>query len=89
MPRATWTAKDERMLQHVKDACYASGRPRKLCTKIAHATVNKYLAVHGRTKTVGCHCPRGSVPLKRDRMHCYDPHTRRRRSRTCLPGAHR
>jgi hypothetical protein len=89
MPAGVWRAKDERMYEHVKSTCRSSGKKLSTCTRIAAATVNKYRAEMGLTKTVGCHCPRGTRPLKSDKTHCYNPKTRKRPSRVCLPGARR
>ena len=55
MPAGVWRAKDERMYEHVKSTCKASGKKLSTCTRIAAATVNKYRASMGLTKTEGCH----------------------------------
>ena len=89
MPVGVWSAKRERMYEHVKSTCRASGKKLATCKKIAAATVNKFRAVSGESKTVGCHCPRGTRPLVSDKGHCYNPKTRKRPSRVCLPGARR
>jgi hypothetical protein len=51
MPRGVWTAKDERMYEHIKCACFErDDRPLEECKRIAAATVNAYRARQGRTK---------------------------------------
>lgn len=80
MPKGAWTEKDERQYKAVKKSCVKKRgrRAEWLCTKIAAATVNKSRAVRGVTRTIGKHCPRGTVPLKSSKTHCYDRHTRKR-----------
>jgi hypothetical protein len=52
MPKSAWTAKDERMYEHIKCACFERGdRTLEECKRIAAATVNAYRARHGRTKS--------------------------------------
>jgi hypothetical protein len=52
MPRGVWTAKDERMYEHIKCACFErDDRPLEECKRIAAATVNAYRARQGRTKS--------------------------------------
>lgn len=84
MPRGAWSPKDERQYRHVRSSCMKSKGPghASVCTKIAAATVNKLRAVQGRTLTFGRHCPRGAVPLRGSKTHCYDRHTHRRVRRT-------
>jgi hypothetical protein len=51
MPRATWTAKDERQYKAIVKNCT---KTKKVCRRIAAATVNKRRALEGRTKKYGC-----------------------------------
>lgn len=55
MPRAAWSAKDERQYEHIKSSCLQSRgkRAAKTCTRIAAATVNKQRAREGRTLSGG------------------------------------
>lgn len=81
----TWSAKRERQYKHILDSCVKSGKRKpSVCRKVAAATVNKQRAVSGEAKTVGCHCPRLTVPLKHDKDACYDPKRHARVSRQCL-----
>lgn len=50
MPKS-WTAKDERQYEHVKDSERQEGRSPARAKQIAAATVNKHRAAEGRTKT--------------------------------------
>lgn len=52
MPKS-WTAKDERQYEHVKDSERKEGRSPTRAKQIAAATVNKHRAAEGRTKTAG------------------------------------
>ncbi len=49
MPTSTWSAKDERQYQHVKDSSEARGIPSKRAREIAARTVNKHRREEGRT----------------------------------------
>lgn len=84
MPRGSWSAKDERQYKAVKSSCLRKrGRSAGwLCEKIAAATVNKGKADRGETRTTSGHCPRGTVPLKSSKTHCYNRRTHRRVRRT-------
>jgi hypothetical protein len=77
------------MYEHVKKSCMRSKGPghKKVCAKIAAATVNKYRATHGESLTRGCHCPRGSRPLVSDKKRCYDAHSHKRLLRLCPRGS--
>lgn len=80
-----WSAKRGRQYQHIVDSCVKSGKKKpSVCRTVAAATVNKQRADSGESKTVGCHCPRLTVPLKHDKASCYDPKKHKRVSRTCL-----
>jgi len=89
MPRGVWSKKDERQYKAIVRSCewgYALHRRRKpkgKCERIAAAVVNKRRAMEGRTKTVGCHCPKGTRPLKSDKNKCYNARTRKRVRRVC------
>jgi len=82
MPRGVWSPKRERQYEHILESCLER-RSLAVCRKIAAATVNKTRAMQGESATVGCHCPRGTRPLKSDKSRCYNPVTRRRPSRRC------
>lgn len=47
----SWSAKDERQYEHIKDAERNGGRSTKRAKAIAAATVNKQRRSEGRTKT--------------------------------------
>jgi hypothetical protein len=49
MPRS-WSKKDERQYEHVKDSERKQGRSTKRAKQIAAATVNKQRSKEGRTK---------------------------------------
>ena len=49
MPRSSWTAKDERMYEHIRDSCVRRRHSLKACKRIAAATVNKLRKRQGRT----------------------------------------
>jgi hypothetical protein len=49
MPRS-WSAKDERQYEHIKDSEVKEGRSTKRAKQIAAATVNKRRRSEGRTK---------------------------------------
>ncbi len=83
MPQGAWSDKRERQYQHVLDSCVMRGKPLEVCRKIAAATVNKTRAIRGESKTAGCHCPRGTRPLKSDKAYCYDPKTKCSKRRKC------
>jgi len=51
MPRAEWTAKQERMYEHIVDSERDSGASTGRAKEIAARTVNKERAQHGQTKT--------------------------------------
>lgn len=52
MPKS-WTAKDERQYEHIKESEKEQGRTTKRAKKIAAATVNKKRAKQGQIKTKG------------------------------------
>jgi hypothetical protein len=54
MPKV-WTAKDERMYKHIVKSCSKKRRNKRLCKRIAAATVNKLRKRQGRTLS-GCGC---------------------------------
>ena len=47
----SWSAKDERQYEHIKDSERQRGRPTKRAKEVAAATVNKQRRIEGRTKT--------------------------------------
>jgi hypothetical protein len=49
MPQS-WSAKDERQYEHIKDSAKKEGRSAKRAKQIAAATVNKQRKSEGRTK---------------------------------------
>jgi hypothetical protein len=51
MPRAEWTAKQERKYEHIKDSAKDRGAPSKRAKEIAARTVNKERAQRGQSKT--------------------------------------
>lgn len=83
MPRGTWTPKRERQYEHILESCVDRGRALSTCRRVAAATVNKQRALSGESVKVGCHCPRGTIPLKTDKAHCYDRRAHRSVRRTC------
>jgi hypothetical protein len=50
MPES-WSSKDERQYEHIKESAAKKGRSSKRAKEIAAATVNKQRAEEGRTKT--------------------------------------
>lgn len=50
MPRS-WSSKDERQYEHIKDSAAKEGRSSKRAKQIAAATVNKRRRSEGRTKS--------------------------------------
>lgn len=48
MPRG-WTAKDERMYEHIRDGAREQGKSRDTAEEIAARTVNKHRREEGRT----------------------------------------
>jgi len=50
MPK-TWSAKDERQYEHIKESARSRGRSTKRAKQIAAATVNKTRRKQRRTKT--------------------------------------
>ncbi|HYD00215.1 MAG TPA: hypothetical protein VEB22_03235 [Phycisphaerales bacterium] len=52
MPR-TWSRKDERQYEHVRESEAREGRSPETAKRIAAATVNKQRKKEGRTKTPG------------------------------------
>jgi hypothetical protein len=83
MPAAAWTERRERQYEHILETCVDKGRPLARCKRIAAATVNKQRAVSGESATVGCHCPRGTRPMKGS-SRCYNPRTRKHPQRRCV-----
>lgn len=79
---SSWSPQRERQYEHILDSCLER-RPLALCKRVAAATVNKTRALKGESKTVGCHCPRGTKPLRNATSRCYDPATHRRVARRC------
>jgi hypothetical protein len=51
MPRAEWTAKQERKYEHIVESERDQGRPTKRAKEIAARTVNKERAQRGQAKT--------------------------------------
>ena len=49
MPQTTWTTKDERQYEHIKDNTRERGVPKHKAEEIAARTVNKRRRVEGRT----------------------------------------
>jgi|688.fasta_scaffold1354429_2 hypothetical protein len=87
MPQAVWSAKHERMYEHVQASCLdkrgRSAKAKQTCKRIAAATVNKQRVREGVTKTgVRCACPRGYRVLKADKNKCWSP-GKKRRGKTC------
>lgn len=87
MPRGIWSEKRERQYEHIVASCTDRGGSYDRCRRVAAATVNKTRAVKGESATVGCHCPRGTRPLKSDKSRCYDPSKHKRRARVCVSPA--
>lgn len=88
MPQAVWSAKHERMYEHVKTSCLdkrgRSPKAKRDCTRIAAATVNKQRVREGVTKSgVRCACPRGYRTLKADNDKCWAPGKRQHRRKVC------
>ena len=50
MPKS-WTKKDERQYEHIKESEQREGRSAKVAKRIAAATVNKQRSSEGRTKS--------------------------------------
>jgi plasmid stabilization system protein ParE len=64
MPTGTWTAKDERQYEHIKDSSRERGASPQRATEIAARTVNKTRRQQGRTPnqtTQGTGNPRKSL----------------------------
>jgi hypothetical protein len=51
VPEKSWSAKRERLYQHVKVSLLEQGKPRPLAEQIAARVVNKERAQHGEAKT--------------------------------------
>ena len=72
MPRA-WSAKDERMYEHIRDSAREDGKSRDTAEEIAARTVNKHRREEGRTpnrKTQGTGNPnRGYEARSRDELY--------------------
>ena len=51
MPQKSWSKKDERQYEHVKESEKKEGRSTKRAKEIAARTVNKQRSKEGRTKT--------------------------------------
>lgn len=83
MPTGAWTPKRERQYEHIVESCTDRGGSYERCRRIAAATVNKTRAVKGESATVGCHCPRGTRPMKGS-ARCYNPKTRKHPQRQCV-----
>lgn len=49
MPPNTWTKKDERQYQHIKEGEQDRGKPTEVAKEIAARTVNKHRRESGRT----------------------------------------
>lgn len=86
MPRGIWSKKDERQYEAVLKSCRnkarQKGKSSSYCKSMAAAVVNKRRVFEGRAKA-GCHCPKGTRPLKSDKSKCYNPKTRKRVRRLC------
>ncbi len=52
MPES-WSNKDERQYEHIKESAAKKGRSSKTAKRIAAATVNKQRSSEGRTKSGG------------------------------------
>ena len=50
MPQKSWSAKDERQYEHIKESEKERGASEKTAERIGAATVNKERAKEGRTK---------------------------------------
>lgn len=50
MPQKSWTKKDERMYDHIKDGALDDGKSESKAQEIAARTVNKHRREEGRTK---------------------------------------
>lgn len=50
MPRQSWSKKDERQYEHVKESEQKKGRSKARAEEIAARTVNKQRRQEGRTK---------------------------------------
>lgn len=51
MPRGAWTNKDERQYKHIFKSCMAASyRGKRVCQRIAAATVNKYRSHRRRAR---------------------------------------
>lgn len=86
MPRGAWTAKDERQYEAILKSCRKGGRKKKSCQRIAAATVNKFRASQGRTKSnKSCQCPKGYRRLKSRPGYCWKPGVKRHRKLVCRP----
>ena len=51
MPQKSWSNKDERQYEHIKDSAKKRGKSTKRAKQIAAATVNKERRQEGRTKS--------------------------------------
>ena len=51
MPQKSWSKKDERQYEHVKESEQERGRPAGKAKDIAARTVNKQRSKEGRTKS--------------------------------------
>lgn len=76
MPPKTWSKKDERQYQHVKESERELGRSEDRAEEIAARTVNKQRRVEGRTKsgrksTTGTGNPTTSLE-ERSRQELYN-----------------
>ena len=50
MPQKSWTKKDEKMYEHIKDSSRESGKSESRAKEIAARTVNKHRRIEGRTE---------------------------------------
>ncbi|MBA3726011.1 MAG: Rho termination factor N-terminal domain-containing protein [Armatimonadetes bacterium] len=51
MPQKSWSKKDEKMYEHIKDSERDRGRPASRAGEVAARTVNKHRRIEGRTKS--------------------------------------
>lgn len=49
MPKKSWTKKDERMYEHIKEGAMDDGKSKSRAKEIAARTVNKHRREEGRT----------------------------------------
>jgi hypothetical protein len=73
MPRRSWSSKDERQYEHIKESQLEEGASEDRAQEIAARTVNKRRRVEGRTenkRTMGTGNPRTSLDERtRDELY--------------------